>query len=521
MFLKIPFKGKMSAVSFGALLLAVSSLASRGLGVLRDSVFAHVFGIGSTGGTFALDAYFVAFKIPDFLYTLLILGAMSTAFIPMYMGLRQKESEEKASLFASRVIVLLFAFLPVLSVVAFFAAPYLMPLLAPGFTPELQDISVSLTRIMLISPFFMGLSGLFQGIENAHKRFLGLALAPIFYNLAIIASAWFFGAVYGVYALAVGVCVGALLHFLVQVPGTLVTSFHFKIKRPLWDKDIKEFFILLIPRLAGNIIFQATIFVDTILATTLALGSLSIYSYALNLESLPYGVVAVSFSTAVFSTLTEHADHHENFFATLKQTFSRVLFWVIPATIGLYLLREPVVRVILGGGQFNEEAVRMTTLMLGFFVWAAIPQSMIPLFSRAFYSRKETWLPVKLGMIGMFSCIILGVFFIKGLGLPIYGLAFSNVIATLIYALLMALFLLKQIKRSPFELIDWHFFASIGAALVMMISTLLLTIHYLADRPLWLLLVGVSGGGAVYLGVYGGVKKLLSAPSDNSKCKNE
>jgi len=494
----------------GVILLASSSVLSRLLGVLRDYVFSKIFGIGDAGGIFALDAYFVAFKIPDFLYTLLILGAMSTAFIPMYTGIRKEDGEKKASEFASNVILLLFILLPICSVLAFFLAPYLMPFLAPGFSPELQDTSVYLTRIMLLSPFFMGLSGLFQGIENAHKKFLGLALAPIFYNLAIIVSAYFFGSKYGVNALAIGVVIGALCHFLVQVPGTLLTPFKFKITPPIFGKDVKEFFTLLLPRLFGNVVFQASTFVDTLLATTISLGSLSIYNYALNLESFPYGVVAISFSTAIFSTLSEQSGESENFFATLKQAILRVMFLVIPATVGLYFLREPLIRVLLAGGQFDENAVHMTTLTLGFFIWAAIPQSLITLFSRGFYSRKETWLPVYLGTIGMLFCIALSVIFIKVLDLPVYGLAFSNVIATTLYAGLLGIVLLHQIKVSVLKLFDVRFIVALFSGLILMFGALFAVDHYFASQPILMLILGGSFGALAYFAGFFGVKKVIS-----------
>jgi putative peptidoglycan lipid II flippase len=387
-------------------------------------------------------------------------------------------------------------------------APYLVPLLAPGFSDELKGIAISLTRVMLLSPFFMGLSGVFQGIENAHKKFLGLALAPIFYNLSIIASAYFFAPKFGVNALAIGVVIGAICHFLVQVPGTFHTSFHFKLARPILTPEIKEFFTLLLPRLMGNAVFQASAFVDTLLATTLTLGSLSVFNYALNLQSLPYGVVAVSFSTAVFSTLSEQADEHENFFTTFKRTFNRILFWVFPATIGLYFLREPIVRVLLEGGRFDEAAVQMTVLTLGFFIWAAIPQSMIPLFSRGFYSRKETWLPVILGTIGMSLAIIFGVLLVKFLHLPVYGLAISNLIATTIYAALLIIFLFHKLKISLFRLFDLRFFMAISCGLILMLGVLFIVAHYFSASPLLFLAIGGAGGAAAYFVGYFGVRRV-------------
>lgn len=486
----------LSAVTLGAVLLSVSSLLSRGMGVLRDYVFSKTFGVGSEGGRFALDAYYVAFKVPDLLYVLLIFGAMSAAFIPMYSQLLKREGREEAFQFASAVLKVLFAFLFVLSALAFVFAPFFIPLLTRSYSPELQGLTVTLTRILLLSPLFLGLSGVLQGIENAHKSFWGAAAAPLVYNASIILSAYFLAPRYGVYALAWGAVLGTFLHFLVQVPGTLHTGFRFRWRAH--TRELKTFFALMLPRLFGVSAAQLGVLVHTFLCTVLPLGSLSIYTYAFNLQSIVYGVVAVSISTAVFSTLAELVDTPEHFLKTLRISFSEIWFWVLPATVGLFFLREPVVELILQGGKFDAEASRLTVQTLSIFVWAALPLSFVPLLTRAFYSLRETWLPVKIALVSVVADLVLSSLLILYWKQPVSALAFGDIANASLNMFLLALFLARRTEASVHHLIDWKAWLKTAFSTLAMLGFMLL----LPTWPLQLI------GGAVS---YFGFQLLLSS----------
>lgn len=484
---------KNDSVRFGAILLALSSLLSRGLGVLRDVVFSATFGVGTQGGDFALDAYFVAFKIPDFLYTLLIFGAMSAAFIPLYTELKKKEGHEEAAKFASQVLTGLMGILFFCSALAWLFAPWLIPQLAPGLDPESQNLAVALTRIMLLSPLFMGLSSILQGIENAHQSFYGTALAPLLYNASIIVFAILFGKDFGVYALAYGVAFGALLHFLVQIPGTWRSGFHFRLRFNRNDSKWKEFIKLSLPRLLGSSALQFASFADVFMASFLTLGSLSVYSYAFNLQSLPYGVVAVAVSTAVFARLSEQADEKEAFLKSIKLSLSRILFWVLPAILGLYLVREPLIRLLLERGAFDEVATQRTAAMVSVFVWAALPQSFIPLFTRAFYALKKTSFPVLCACLS----IVITIGF-NAVGIWVYHwdvttLAWGNLIGSILNAGLLVVGLAKVLKVSPFTFVDLKKIALQLLALMLMTGLILGT----KDQSV---LLQIALAAAIYLG---------------------
>lgn len=489
----------LNAVSLGTLLLAGSSLLSRLLGVLRDYVFAKIFGLGEAGGDFVLDAYYAAFRIPDFLYTLLIFGALSAAFVPIYTRLKQKNQVE-ASDFASHVLNFLIFVLLLASVSAWFLAPQLIQLFGLGFDPEVMALSVRLTRIMLLSPFFFALSAVFQGIENAHKTFWGIALAPIVYNVSIIVAAWFWGLQYGVYALAWGVVIGAAAHFLVQVPGALMTPFRYRFEWRTQSKAMKDFFRLTLPRLFGLSVTQFGLFVDTAIASLLALGSLSVFNYALNLQSIAYGVVAISLSVAVFSTLSEQAEQPKLFLKTMRESTYTLLFWALPAVVGLFMLREQVVELILLGGSFDEAAAATTAFTLGIFVWAAIGQSFVPLFARAFYALHETKIPVLIAFVSVLVSMGLSLVLTQVYNFEVWALAVSAVVSQSLNAVLLILFLGRFMKVSAFR-----FFEKRAAYLLLPTLCMwgvLFALQQVAFSSLALqLLVLVSGGGVVYFGV--------------------
>lgn len=493
-------RSKMKTLGFGAILLAVSAMLSRVLGVVRDMTIAYVFGAGESQGIFALDAYFAAFRVPDLIYTFLVAGAMSAAFVPLYTQYK-KQSEEAASAFASQVLHLIAILLIVACLLMWLLAPFFVPLITPGFTQALQDQTVILTRIMLISPFFLGLSSIFQGIENAHKTFWGIALAPLVYNLSLIGGASFFGPSAGVYALTWSVVVGSVLHFLVQWPGVFKTSFRYRWDWRLKSQAVKDFVRLTLPRVFGIGFIQLNSVVDTLLASLLTVGSLSIYNYALNLQSLPHGVVAVSVSIAVFASLSEFDEDKRSFIATLQRSLHAILFWVMPAIIGLYLLRVTLVEVLLQRGAFGPEDTLQTATMLGVFVWASLGQSITPLLARAFYALKDTWTPVLTILVSGLLQVGLSTYFILGLGLPVGALALSALVGASLNAILLMAFMARKLSVPVWSLLPqksgWNFIH-----LAVMTSAVLLLQGLTYPNGLIELCVIIPTAGALYLGLH-------------------
>lgn len=396
------------SVPMAALILGGSILVSRILGVVRDHILAGRFGAGAE-----LDIYFAAFRIPDFIYSILLGGAIASAFIPVFISYFSKDKKEAwrmAHSFFSVASVSLFGFV----VILFFLMPYIMYAVVPGFDAASQHTAVLMSRIMLLSPFFLGLSAVFSGILHSMKRFFVYSLAPIFYNLGIIIGAVWFTQWWGIFGLAWGVVLGAFLHFLIQTPasfssGFRILPFHFHV-----HKGTRRIFQLMLPRALGLAADQINLWIITAIASTLAAGSLAIFNFANNIQYLPIGVVGISFATAVFPKLSESIS--QNAYSTYLQEVSRalrsVLFLVLPLSVFMFVLRAHLVRIILGTGAFGWEDTRLTAAALGAFTLGIFAYALNPILSRAFYAKENTKTPVIAIAIGSLTTIFLSGFLI-------------------------------------------------------------------------------------------------------------
>jgi putative peptidoglycan lipid II flippase len=334
-----------SSISSAALVISVAGILSRVLGLLRDRILASQFGAGDT-----LDVYYAAFRVPDLLYNLLILGALSAAFIPVFTGLIARNEEKEAWKLADSLLNAALLALVLISGLMVIFTPSIMKIVTPGFSGEKLAQVVMLTRIMFLSPIFLGISGIFGGILNSFKRFLIYSLAPIMYNLGIIVGAVFFVPYLGIIGLAWGVVLGALLHMLIQYPAVKISGFRYRFILDFKNHHLQKVLKLMIPRTMGLAVTQVNLLVVTVIASTLAAGSLSIFNFANNLQSFPLGIFAIPFALAVFPTLSHFSakDDRENFIASFSQTFRQILFFVIPASVLILVLRAQIVRVVLG-----------------------------------------------------------------------------------------------------------------------------------------------------------------------------
>ena len=443
--LKNIFKKRIDSITVAAALVAMSSLVSRLLGVLRDRILAGKFGAGQE-----LDIYYAAFKAPDLVYNLIVLGALSAGFIPVFTKLikdfncekKNKEdaynANKEAWLLASKVLTILFFILSIFSVLGCIFSLPLVKLIAPGFDIASQKTTSVLTKIMFLSPLFLGLSGIFGGILQSFKRFLVYSLAPIFYNLGIIISALYFVDVYGLTALAWGVVFGAFLHLIVQVPTVFSLGFRFKISFSWRDKNILEIFKVMIPRMMSLAVSQVNLIVITALASGLSSGSLTIFNLANNLQSFPVGIFGISFAVAAFPVLSSVAFNKDKLAEKFSQAFRQILFFIVPATVLIITLRAQIVRVILGSGNFSWRDTVLTMDTLAFFSLSLFAQATIPLLVRAFYARHNSKLPLYLSLVTVGANVFLSLIFSKKMGVTGLALAFS--LSSILNFLLLFLF---------------------------------------------------------------------------------
>ena len=272
------FSSQIKSITGAAILLGSASFVSRLIGVLRDRIFAHQFGAGPT-----LDAYYAAFRIPDLVYNLLVVGALSAGFIPVFIKVYEK-SKSKSWEVTNSIINILGVGLITLCIILFIFTPQIIPLLVPGFSGEKLDLTITLTRIMFFSPILLGISSVVSGVLQATKSFFVYALTPIMYNLGIIVGALIFFPIFGEIGLAFGVILGALLHLLIQLPTFFKHGYRYKFVFNIKDIFVREIAKLMIPRTLGLATSQLHILVITYLASTLTEGSLTVFNFATNLQ---------------------------------------------------------------------------------------------------------------------------------------------------------------------------------------------------------------------------------------------
>ncbi len=407
------FSGQINSITIAALLVALSSLVSRFLGIFRDRILAGEFGAGDT-----LDIYYAAFRIPDVIFNLLVLGALSAGFIPILTALikdhksqdsikKLREKNSEAWELASNLLNIMGLVLVVLSVLGIIFSPILTKLIVPGFSVEKQASVAALTRIMFLSPIFLGISSVFGGVLQSFKRFFVYSLSPILYNIGIILGALFLVPIWDIYGLAWGVVLGAFMHMMVQLPMIFRLGFSYKFSLDFRDKYLRKIAVMMVPRTLSLATAQINLLVITIMASRLDSGSLSVFNFANNLQSFPIGIFGISFAVAAFPVLSAVAFDKKKLIANFSLVFRQILFFIVPSTIILLALRAQIVRVILGAGVFDKTDSLATTYTLGFFIISLFAQASIPLLVRIFYARHNSKTPFYIGLFSVAVNIVL------------------------------------------------------------------------------------------------------------------
>ncbi len=454
------------SITRSAALIAVMGIASRFLGLIRDRILASKFGAGDV-----LDAYYAAFKTPDLIYGLLVLGAISAAFVPIFTSLISKNDEKTAWRLVNILISVGVIVLGAVSVILFILAPQVIDVLTFGYSDEKKELVTQLTRVMLLSPIILGISGVMGGVLNSFKKFFFYSLAPIMYNVGIIFGALFLIKPFGPMGLALGVVLGALLHLAIQVPEVVRSGFSFQWIADFKDKYLKKVILLMIPRALGIAVAQINLIVVTVLASTLAAGSLAVFTFADNLQSVPLGIFGISFAIAAFPTLSSlwAKGEKEQFITRFTNTLRKVMFFIIPASALIFVLRAQIVRVVLGTGQFDWEDTLLTLSALGVFTFSLWAQGAIPLLARAFYSMQNTLIPFLIGLFSSAVNVTLALLLIDEHG--IIGLVWAFSIAAIVNATLLFVVLRTKVG----EMKGRGFLKMIGKVLVATVIMITVT----------------------------------------------
>jgi putative peptidoglycan lipid II flippase len=431
---------KFAKILSATALVAGATLLAKILGLVRDRILASTFGAGDS-----LDIYYAAFRIPDFIFSLLILGALFAAFIPVYTDYLVKRDEQTAFRLTNSLVNLVLLVSIAAALILFVFAPQFLHLLTPGFDGAKIEKASELMRIMLFSPVIFSISGILVSVLQAHKRFLVFSLAPMFYNAGIIFGATILVKYLGLSGLAWGVVIGALFQLLVQIPAVVRLGYRYRPVIDFSDGGVKKVLKLMLPRAASVGIVQINILVETLIASTLASGSLAILALSNNLQIVPVGVLAVAFATVVFPTLAEKfsMEDKKEFVANFAFSLRQTLFFVIPATAGMFLLRAQIVRLALGAGQFSWTDTILTSKALGVFVISLSAQAMLPLLIRSFFAIHDTKTPFYISVLAVIGNTFFAIFFSQQFG--VIGLALAFTATSILHAVLLTLVLHKRL----------------------------------------------------------------------------
>jgi len=375
-------------------------------------MLASHFGAGDV-----LDLYYSAFRIPDLLFVTVASIVSISVLIPFLLEHSEKGSDESKK-FIDSVFTFFFFFMLVFGLLAYFFAPTILKILFPPFvgTDSFPKL-LALTRILILSPVFLGLSNLLASITQLHKRFFLYALSPVFYNVGIIVGIIFLYPQFGLNGLGFGVVIGALLHAGIQVPFVVSKGMFPKLRFPFEWNVVRKIITTSIPRTITVSSNELTELFLISYASFLIPGSISIFNFSFNLQSVPFSIIGVSYSLAAFPLLTKlfSSGSKQEFVDQMATSTRHIIFWSIPLSVMFVVLRAQIVRTILGVGNFNWDDTRLTAAALALFTVSLLAQNLVTLFVRAYYSRGKTKTPLIMNVLSslfivVFSYILVYVF---------------------------------------------------------------------------------------------------------------
>jgi len=494
---------KENSIRGASLILIITLTLSNLLGLFRDRFLAKNI------DTYYLDIYYASFRIPDLIFNFLILGAITSAFIPIFSDFITKREIARGYKLTNSLINLAVLGMTFFAILLFFLMPYLVPLVVPKFETDRLEQVIKISRLLMLTPIFFSMSYIIGGVLNSFNRFLAYSLSPIIYNLSIIFGAAFLAPKYGLISVVYCVVAGAFLHFLIQLPAAIKLGFKYNFRLDIYDPAIKKIVKLMVPRTVGMGVNQLMLVGFTAIASSLAAGSITAFELSNNIQTMPIVVFGSSFATAIFPTLTSRIsrDDKEGFSFYLNKAMKSMAMLIIPSMIVFILLRAQIVRLILGSGKFGWEDTRMTALTLGFFATSLIAQALIPLLARAFYALKNTKTPMYIAICSAVVSIALAYPFSRLIGVAGLALAFS--VGSYFNAITLFLFLRKFSPGILNRSIIYAYLKIILIAIVMGIFTWL-TMHQVSSLVDMQRFTGVFIQTTVSLVVAGCVYLVLS-----------
>lgn len=390
-----------------AYVLALFAVGSQILAIVRDRLLAHTFGAGVE-----LDIYYAAFRIPDLLFVLFASVLSIYVLLPFINRATESTGIKSGTAVLSQVFTLFLWTYSVVAVVLGLSAPWYLSQLFPGFVDHHETL-VTLLRILLLQPFLLGLSSLCGVVTQKNQRFILYALSPLLYNLGIIVGIILLYPLFGLIGLVLGVVLGALGHLCIQIPFVTRSEYAFSLVPKIDWQLIRQILSVSVPRALTLSVNQLVLLALIGMATVMAAGSVSVFQFAFNLQSVPLAIIGVSYSIAAFPTLSNLFAKKDQvgFNAQLLTALRHIIFWSIPVIGLVIVLRAQIVRVLLGSGEFDWSDTRLTAAILAIFVVSLLAQAVLLLLVRAFYAGGRTMAPLIVALCSGLISVGLGFLF--------------------------------------------------------------------------------------------------------------
>lgn len=437
---------KQSSIFTAAFLIIATTALSQILGILKYRLFASYF-----GATSDLGVFFASFRIPDLLFQIIIVGALSSAFIPVFSEHLSQKNKDRAFEFASSLTTLGLIIFSVVTLFVFIFAESIARLIVPEFSQEQIYLLANLMRIIQLSQFLFLFGTVFTAMLQSFNYFLIPGLANALYNIGIIIGVYLFAPIFGIYGAAIGVLIGASFFFIAQLPTVIANGYFFKFKLNL-DNGVNKVLRLMIPRSLTIAIAQIAITANVFFASIISARSIVIFDLALTLMAAPIFLFGQSIAQASFPTLSKIKNDTSEFRSVFKSSLTQILYLTLPISALFIVLRIPLVRLFYGAGRFDWEATLITGYTLALLSISISAQAATLLISRAFYAFHETRIPFIITLVSVVVNIIFSTYFIIFLHMPIHFLALSFSIGNILGFILMLIALDRKISLPKLEM---------------------------------------------------------------------
>ena len=485
-----------STILSAAAVLMIMAVGSAVLGLAKLHLLSGLY--DDAHSKLVLDAFKAAFRIPDFIFQVLVVGALNAAFIPVIGELFSRKEEDKAWQITSSMINISMVFFGLLALVVMVAAePLVHYFVAPEFEGEKLQLTANLTRLLMLSPIMLGISAFITGGLQVRHKFVVPALAPILYNLgAIIGILWLYPH-FGVWGLVYGVLIGSFLHVVIQVPLIYKLGFRYQFVLGWKDKFVRRISKLMLPRTLGLGVDQVEMMVAGMLVSTLGPGAFFLFTQIFSLITFPISFLGVSISQASLPTLAKEAvEDMDAFRQTLVVTFHQIIYLVVPVAVLMVVLKLPITRVVFNFPNWTDTLVVAQVLLI--FAPALIAQSAIHLWIRAFYALQDTVSPLKASAFGVVSSVVVSIATLSTLGMR--GIALGMVVGGFVTLSLLIYYMWRKIggftwKGMFIPIIRIMFAGAIMAIAVYVPVRPMESVLFDTSRTLELIMLSVVVGG--------------------------